>query len=185
MRASLEELLALAAEHGISVMTGAATFLLKIDAQLRGENIAELLKNLHTTGAPANWHRVFCLCVLAERCREEHMVDAGLDLLTSISADDRGAIYAPEIHRLEGELRRRLPSANTEEIERCFQAALALARERREKSLELRAATSLAQFWSDNGRRAEARDLLTPVYDWFTEGFDLPDLKNAAALLGR
>jgi predicted ATPase len=84
---------------------------------------------------------------------------------------------------LEGELRRRLPSANTEEIEGCFQAALALARERGEKSLELRAATSLAQFWSDNGRRAEARELLTPVYDWFTEGFDLPDLKNAAALL--
>ena len=94
-----------------------------------------------------------------------------------------GAIYAPEICRLEGELLRRLPSPETEQIERCFRAALTLARQRREKSLELRAAMSLARLWRDQGKRVEARELLKPIYDWFTEGLELRDLKNACALL--
>ena len=131
----------------------------------------------------ANWHRVFCLCVLAELCSEGGDIEYGLAVLASISADDRGAIYAPEIHRLEGELRRRLPTPDTQQIERCFHTALALARHRTEKSLELRAAISLARFWRDRGRCTEARQLLMPVYGWFTEGFDLPDLKNARSLL--
>jgi predicted ATPase len=84
---------------------------------------------------------------------------------------------------LEGELKRRLPSPDNGEIESCFQAALMLARQREAKSLELRAATSLSRLWRDQGKRAEARNLLTPVYDWFTEGLDLPDLQNARDLI--
>jgi predicted ATPase len=121
--------------------------------------------------------------VLAERYNEGRHGEDGLAVLASISEQDRGAIYASEILRLEGELRGLLPSPDTEEIERCFHAALVLARQRTEKSLELRAAMSLARFWGDKGRCAEARDLLKPVYDWFSEGFDLPDLKNAHTLL--
>jgi predicted ATPase len=59
---------------------------------------------------------------------------------------------------------------------------LDLARERQPKSLELRAATSLARLWGEQGRRAEAQELLAPVYGWFTEGFDTADLKEAKAL---
>ena len=62
-------------------------------------------------------------------------------------------------------------------------SALDLAREQEAKHRELCAATGLARLWHDQGRRAEARELLAPVYGWFTEGFDLPDLRDAKALL--
>jgi hypothetical protein len=58
-----------------------------------------------------------------------------------------------------------------------------VARQQQAKSYELRAATSLARLWGEQGRRAEARELLTPIYDWFTEGFDTADLKEARTLL--
>ena len=65
----------------------------------------------------------------------------------------------------------------------CFNEAIDLAREQSAKLWELRAATSLARLWRDQGKRAEAHDLLAPVYGWFTEGFDTADLKDAKALL--
>ena len=64
-----------------------------------------------------------------------------------------------------------------------MQAAIAIAQSQKARSFELRAATSLARLWRDQGRGAEARDLLAPIYSWFTEGFDTPDLKEAKALL--
>jgi predicted ATPase len=64
-----------------------------------------------------------------------------------------------------------------------LQRAIDAARSQRAKSLELRAASSLARLWREQGRRAEAHDLLGPVYGWFTEGFDIADLKEAKALL--
>ena len=69
------------------------------------------------------------------------------------------------------------------EAETCFRASLDIAQEQQAKSLELRAATSLAQLYQHQSRRREARDLLAPVYGWFTEGFDTPDVKEAKALL--
>jgi predicted ATPase len=65
----------------------------------------------------------------------------------------------------------------------CFPEALTIAGRQQAKSLELRAAVSLARLWQQQGRRAEARDLLAPVYGWFTEGFDTADLQEAKALL--
>jgi predicted ATPase len=73
--------------------------------------------------------------------------------------------------------------AETAVVEECFRRALEVARERQTKSWELRAAISLGRFWRDLGHRAEARDLLAPIYGWFIEGFDRPDLKEAKALL--
>jgi predicted ATPase len=67
--------------------------------------------------------------------------------------------------------------------EELYRKALSIAREQEAKMWELRAAVSLAQLWRDHGRRAEARDLLAPVYDWFTEGFGTADLKEAKSLL--
>jgi predicted ATPase len=70
-----------------------------------------------------------------------------------------------------------------EEVEACFQQALDLARRQQAKSLELRAATSLARLWHSQGKRQEAYGLLAPVYNWFTEGFDTADLQEAKQLL--
>jgi predicted ATPase len=88
-----------------------------------------------------------------------------------------------EIHRLRGELTGRLPYPDPAKAEDSYRTALAIAREQGTRGYELRAATSLARLWRDQGRRTEARDLLAPVYGWFTEGFDTADLKEAKALL--
>jgi len=64
-----------------------------------------------------------------------------------------------------------------------FRTALAIAREQGTRGYELRAATSLARLWREQGRRADAHELLAPICGWFTEGFDTPDLKEAKALL--
>jgi predicted ATPase len=69
------------------------------------------------------------------------------------------------------------------EAEACFQQALDIARRQQAKSLELRAAMSLARLWQQQDKRQDAYDLLAPVYEWFTEGFDTADLKEAKVLL--
>jgi predicted ATPase len=69
------------------------------------------------------------------------------------------------------------------EAETCFHQALAIARHQQAKSLELRAAMSLARLWQQQGKRTDARELLVPIYGWFTEGFDTADLQDAKALL--
>ena len=77
----------------------------------------------------------------------------------------------------------KLPEPDATKAEAYFERALAVAREQQAKSWELRAAMSMARLWRDQGKRDEARDLLAPVYGWFTEGFDTRDLKEAKALL--
>jgi len=91
--------------------------------------------------------------------------------------------YQSELHRLEGELRLRLDALDEQRAEMSFRRALEIAKQQQAKSWELRAATSLARLWGEQGRRAEAHDLLAPVYGWFAEGFDTADLKEAVALL--
>ena len=91
--------------------------------------------------------------------------------------------YEPELYRLKGELLLQQSSDNYTEAEACFHHALDIARNQQAKSFELRAATSLARLWQQQGKCQEAHDLLAPVYNWFTEGFDTADLKDAKALL--
>ena len=91
--------------------------------------------------------------------------------------------WEPELHRLRGELLLSLPAPHRGDAEACFQRALAVAREQSARMWELRAATSLARLRAEQGKRTQARDLLAPVYGWFTEGFDTADLKDARALL--
>ena len=83
--------------------------------------------------------------------------------------------------RLKAELH--IQCASASEAERCFSQAIVVARRQKSKSLELRATTSFARLRRDQGKCDEARDLLAPVYEWFTEGFDTVDLKDAKALL--
>ena len=99
--------------------------------------------------------------------------------------------YAAELHRLRGELLLRhadtgpqAPGSGQQvEAEACFHRALDVARQQQARSLELRAAMSLARLWQQQGKRADAGALLAPIYDWFTEGFDTADLQEAKALL--
>ena len=87
-----------------------------------------------------------------------------------------------DLHRLDGDLLLATGGSADEAAAR-YQRALAIAREQGARSFELRAATSLARLWRDQGKRTEARDLLAPVYGWLTEGFDTRDLQDAKALL--
>ena len=89
--------------------------------------------------------------------------------------------FEAELHRHRGEALLAPPTPRTAEAEACFCRALAVARKQGARLWELHAATSLARLWRDQGRRAEARDLLAPVYGWFTEGFDTPDLRRPSA----
>jgi predicted ATPase len=97
-------------------------------------------------------------------------------------AADRNAFYAPEIYRLEGELML-LSDPGSAGAEESLQSALDLARRRAVKSLELRAATSLARLWGGQRRKEEAWRLLADIYGWFTEGLQTRDLIAAKALL--
>jgi predicted ATPase len=86
-----------------------------------------------------------------------------------------------ELYRHKGQLL--LRQGHSEAAEELYRNALRIAEQQQAKLWELRASVSLARLRRDQGRRAEARDLLAPVYDWFTEGFDTPDLKEAKSLL--
>jgi predicted ATPase len=91
--------------------------------------------------------------------------------------------WEAEVHRTAGEIALKSPEPDAAKALAYFECALAVARKQRAKSWELRAAMSMARLWRDQGKRDEARDLLAPVYGWFTEGFDTLDLKEAKALL--
>jgi class 3 adenylate cyclase/predicted ATPase/DNA polymerase III delta prime subunit len=91
--------------------------------------------------------------------------------------------YEADVHRTAGEIALMSPAPDETKAEAFFERALSVARAQQAKSWELRAATSLARLWRDQGKRDPARDLLAPVYGWFTEGFDSLDLKEAKALL--
>jgi class 3 adenylate cyclase/tetratricopeptide (TPR) repeat protein len=183
-KAVVERLLALAREYGISGWSDIGILLHCVSgARLDRRELSELRHRIPGIGTTA-WRRVFCRCALAQLYIDAGHCDEGLAVLgEGISAVDRAAFYAPEVHRLEGELRARIAPSDPGEAEACFRKARDLAGERHEKSLELRAATSLAQLWRSQGRHAEARAVLAPVYGSFSEGFDLPDLKQAKVLL--
>jgi predicted ATPase len=91
--------------------------------------------------------------------------------------------FEAEANRIAGEIALLLPEPDVAKAEAYFERALAVARKQQAKSWELRAAMSMARLWRDQGRRDEARDLLAPLFGWFTEGFDTRDLKEAKLLL--
>jgi predicted ATPase len=88
-----------------------------------------------------------------------------------------------EVYRIAGEVTLKSPAPDTKKAEKYFDRALAVAGQQQSKYWELRAAMSMARLWRDQGKRQQARELLAPVYGWFTEGFDTRDLKEAKALL--
>ena len=88
-----------------------------------------------------------------------------------------------EVHRVAGEIALKSPQRDVAKAQAYFEHSLTIARAQHAKSWELRAATSLARLLTDQGKRQMAHDLLAPIYDWFTEGFDTSDLLKAKALL--
>jgi predicted ATPase len=134
----------------------------------------------------ANVRQPMYLAPLAEAYGQAGQVDEGLQVLAEalVYVEQAGERWwEAELHRLKGELLLIQSSDNRAEAASCFQQALTLARHQQAKSWELRAATSLARLWRQQGKHADAYELLAPVYGWFTEGFDTADLQDARALL--
>ncbi|MFQ6024305.1 MAG: adenylate/guanylate cyclase domain-containing protein [Acidiferrobacterales bacterium] len=123
---------------------------------------------------------------LADLCTAGGRVDEGLSAIEEgLAMCEKSAdrFSLPEFHRVKGKLLLTRSARNKAEAEACFKQAMGIACAQEAKSLELRASLSLAQLWGENRKHAEARDLLALVYDWFTEGFDTADLKDAKTLL--
>jgi predicted ATPase/class 3 adenylate cyclase len=130
--------------------------------------------------------RPYQLALLAETSAQVGHTTEGLEALgEALATLDKSGVrwWAAELHRLRGELLLQHAGAQPGEAEACFQRALAVARRQQAKSLELRAAMSLARLWQRQGKRTAAYELLAPIYGWFTEGFDTADLQEAKALL--
>jgi predicted ATPase len=189
-QARAEGVILLATEQGFP-------FWIAIGSSLRGwalaqqgqaqEGIPQIAQGLHAiraTGAEVT--RPYILALLADASRRIEQPEAGLKALSGALTlvDTTGECwYEPELYRLKGALLLQQSSDNQADAEFCFHHALEIARSQQAKSFELRAATSLARLWQQQGKRQEAHDHLAPVYNWFTEGFHTVDLKNAKALL--
>jgi predicted ATPase len=130
--------------------------------------------------------RPYWLALLAEAYGRAGQPEAGLQVLAEAvtrMATTEMRWSEAEMSRLEGALRLQLASPEIPQAEACFQQALEMAPRQEAKALELRAAVSLSRLWQRQGKRGAARQLLAPIYSWFTEGFDTPDLQEAKALL--
>ena len=180
----------LASEHGFAAFAAQGQILQGwVDAQ-KGEATTGIARIRGGMAAAEATGSRFCtpfhLALLAEALALAGKIEealAALDDALAKAAASGVTGWNAEIHRLRGELTARLPHPAPAKAEDSFRTALAIAREQGTRGYELRAATSLARLWREQGRQGEARDLLAPVYSSFTEGFDTADLKGAKALL--
>jgi class 3 adenylate cyclase/predicted ATPase len=147
-------------------------------------DIREAMDRRRRMGMGAVWP--WFLALYADGCGALGDLDEGLraldEALDWVQRNDE-RLYAAEVHRLRGELLLRRENSDKAQAECCFERALEMAREQQAKSWELRAATSMSRLWQRQGRQNEARAVLSSVYDWFTEGFDTRDLREARVLL--
>jgi len=120
--------------------------------------------------------------LLAEAYAQAEQFEAGLsalaEALTLVEMTEE-RWWEAELYRLKGELLLRLPLPDIPQAASCLHQALDVARRQQAKSLELRASLSLSRLWQQQGKRNQARQLLTEVYSWFTEGFETSDLQEA------
>ena len=193
LREDAEALVAVAAEHSLP-------FFLAVGRLHRGwvwieggrteEGIAEVkrgdveaeatgvrLPRAYVSGLLAEAHAMAALRLEAARWTTDALARRGRD------ASPWSHWFEADWHRRNGELLLSLPEPDRAEAEAWFRRALEVGREYDARIWELRAATSLARLWGEQGERQKAHDLLAPVYGWFTEGFDTVDLKDAKALL--
>ena len=183
-----EAMLTLAETQGLSVWVEHSAMLLaalRVE-QGRGDEGVAPRQGGSTPKGTVRWREMLALCLLAGAYAKAGHVERGLEVFSqawALADGDPKGFYAPELHRLRGELTLAQGARASGAAEACFHRAIELARARQAKSLELRAATSLGGLLAREGRRDEARRLLAETYGWFTEGFDTRDLKAAKTLL--
>jgi predicted ATPase len=189
-REHAEASMTVAIEHGVAPWVAGAMILQGWVLALQGQSdtgLAQMREGLAAWEAMGlELYRTYQLVLLAEVYGKAGQADEGLRVLGQARAavhNTEGRFYEAEWSRLQGELTLARAAGQQAEAEACFQHALAIARRQQAKAWELRAAMSLARLWQQQGKRAEARELLAPIYGWFTEGFDTADLQEAKALL--
>jgi predicted ATPase len=188
-QAHADALMALAAAHSWSLRAAQGRILRGWALAMHGEaaaGVAHLRQGLASPDMGPTLLRPYWLALLAEAYGRAGQPQAGLQVLAeavTLMATTEMRWSEAEMSRLQGELRLQLASPEVPQAEACFQQALEVARRQQAKSLELRAALSLSRLWQQLGKRESARDLLAPIYGWFTEGFDTTDLQEARALL--
>lgn len=188
---SIEELTVLAQEKNAPFRKAEAVFrrgcvlALTGQAQSAVDTIKSGIEMWRSTGStlftPAH------LFMLATACADVgHFEHAWCCIDEAMTAMDESLekLYEAEVHRIAGEIALKQPQRDVVKAQAYFEHALVIARAQQAKSWELRAAMSMARLLSEQGKRHVARDLLAPVYDWFTEGFDTRDLREAKVLLG-
>jgi predicted ATPase len=182
--------LAIAHQQGFHMRDAMARVMQGWALSLRGagrEALAQLaaaVADYRATGARA-WQTNF-LALLAQAHCSAGLVTDGLQTISEareLSMNQAEHWWDAELSRIEGDLHLASPGSRDGRAEQSYRNAIDTARRQQARSWELRAATCLARLLGEQGRRSEARDLLFPVYGWFTEGFDTADLKDAKALL--
>jgi predicted ATPase len=200
--------IALATEHGFPFLTAVGSILQGWTLSRQGQTqqgITQIRQGITATQATgANWGRPYFLALLAEAYERDGQTEEGLGTLVEAlglvrKTDER--FCEAELYRLRGELLlagnkssqgaagqsglalSAAPAAPSPEAEDCLLLAIKIARRQSAKSWELRASTSLSRLWQQQGKTQEARQLLEPIYGWFTEGFETADLIAAKALL--
>jgi predicted ATPase len=184
--AQVDEFIALADEKGKALGTAlrGEFFALTGNAPDAVRAITSGITSLRATGSTIKeprhlWHLAMAYAELGQPDDARRCLD---DAIEKIERSKEKWCEA-EVHRIAGELALRSLTPDQEKAEVSFERALAIARQQQARSWELRAAMSMARLWRDQGKVQQARELLAPVYGWFTEGFDTLDLKDAKALL--
>jgi serine/threonine protein kinase/predicted ATPase len=192
VRESAAATTAIATEHGLSFWRACGQILhgwALAEQGARASGIPQMRQGLTAwKAAGSETYRTYFLALLAEALGKAGQIEEGLGVLAEALAQMHNtgeAFHGAELHRLQGELllRREAADSTGREAEACFHRALTIARQQQAKSLELRTATSLARLYQKQDRQAEARPMLAECYEWFTEGFDTPDLQQAKVLL--
>jgi class 3 adenylate cyclase/tetratricopeptide (TPR) repeat protein len=183
------EMLSITAEHGMPFHLIMATFFRGWAMAATGrtdEGIADMRRSISDPTIAGASTTPLMLVALAETCGKNGRVEDGLELVAKglATAEQTGhRVAEAELHRLKGELLMIKDPGNAVEAEHCLRTAIEVARRQGARLFELRATVSLGRLLRDTDRRDEARSMLAEIYDWFTEGFEFPDLRDAKALL--
>jgi predicted ATPase len=187
------EAISLSTEQGFPLWLANATFKRGKALAEQGsgeEGIVQMCQGIATYRRMGQGGLINFLALLAETYSKVGQPEQGLGLLIEALAmvhKNRERWCEAELYRLKGKLILQLESQSSESLPReaevCFLKAVEIARQQQTKSWELRASTSLARLWQQYGKQKEAHNLLSDVYNWFTEGFDTKDLQEAQTLL--